>query len=71
MWKKIENLPEEYQDSAKMFVAKAIDILPCWDSSFKYTTDPYTVWRTNGEYHCWPHKFLPTHYCEFPDEVEL
>lgn len=48
MWKKIENLPEEYQDSTKMFVVKAIDILPCWDSSFKYTTDPYIVWRTNG-----------------------
>ena len=71
MWKKIENLPEEYQDSTKMFVVKAIDILPCVYSHSNYTSDPYTVWRMNGEYHRWPHEFLPTHYCELPDEVEL
>ena len=71
MWKKIENLPEEYQDSTKMFVVKAINILPFRYSPFKYTTDPYTVWRTNGKYHRWPYKFLPTHYCELPDDVEL
>ena len=71
MWKKIENLPEEYKDSVKMFVVRAIDILPYVDSPFKYTTDPYAVWRMNGEYHRWPHKFPPTQYCELPDEVEL
>lgn len=69
MWKKIENLPEKYRNSHKMFVVKGIDIpeIGC----FKYTTDSYCVWW-DGDGVCgrWPHPFRPTHFCELPEEVE-
>lgn len=71
MWKKIENLPEQYMYSKKMFVAKAIDIPPFEGSPYKYTTDPYCVWLfIDGNYSRWPHAFPPTHYCELSEEVE-
>lgn len=68
MWKKIENLPEKYTNSHKMFVVKGIDIPRTgW---FKYTTDPYCVWYEKGKFVRWPHKFPPTHYCDLPEDVE-
>lgn len=69
-WLKIENLPEHYKKTNRMFIVKAIDIFPSETSVFKYTTDPYCVWFGDGTFIRWPHKFPPTHYAILPDEVE-
>lgn len=70
MWKKIENLPEKYRNSHKMFVVKGINVVHP-KGVVSYTTDPYCVWW-DGDRVCgrWPHAFPPTHFCELPEDVE-
>lgn len=70
MWKKIENLPEKYTKTRKMFVVKAVDILPTPNSVLKYTSDPSAVFLVSGEYARWPHEFSPTHFYELPEDYE-
>lgn len=71
MWKKIENLPEIYNTSRKIFVVKAIDIIPPRCNVLGlYTTDPYCVWKEGSEYVRWPHPFPPTHFFELPVDKE-
>ena len=68
---KIENLPEVYNTGRKMFVVRAIDIIPPGCSGLSlYTTDAYCVWLENGEYARWPHPFPPTHFSKLPTEKE-
>lgn len=64
-WKPIEECPKE---SSKMFVVKTFKN-PV-EGAFKgYTTDPYCVWHSRGEFHRWPHPFPPTHFCELPENI--
>lgn len=67
-WLKLDfnNLPED----KKMFVVKAINVLPHEDSLNVYTSDEYCVWLQNGEFKRWPHSFKPTHYLMLPEEYE-
>ena len=67
-WKKIEELPEEYKNSHKMFVVIGIDVCPV-SPGHKYTTDPVCVWYDKHKefnFERWDWHFPPTHFCELP-----
>ena len=70
-WMKIENLPDLYKTSRRMFIVKAFSVFPTEQSVMPYTTDPYCVWYENGDFVRWPHKFTPTHYAILPEEREV
>ena len=52
------------KDTKELFVAIAIDINI---HNGKYTSDPYCVWRQDGEFIRWPHEFAPTHWYPLPN----
>lgn len=66
MWQEIEFLPEDYNNSKRMFVVKGVG-LPL-GSLKNYDTDPYCVWKMSGEDHYarWPFEYPPTHFMEIP-----
>jgi len=65
MWSKIENLPDIYKETKRMFVVIGIGIPR--GTTNNYTTDPYCVWRNeDGTFERWPHDFQPTHFYELP-----
>jgi len=65
MWSKIENLPDIYKETKRMFVVIGIGIPR--GTANNYTTDPYCVWRNeDGTFERWPHDFQPTHFYELP-----
>lgn len=69
MWKPIAELPVDPR--GKNVVALiAINTLEARGSS-PYTSDPYCGWRIAEinypeSFARWPHRFLPTHFCELP-----
>lgn len=60
-WQSIESAPKNRK---RMFVVIAKDIIV---HGRNYTSDPYCVWVEDGVFCRWPHKFLPTHWCELPE----
>lgn len=67
-WKPISQLPKKYFTTKKMFVVKAIDVYIGEEVDWKYTSDPYCVWREpSGRFARWPHPFQPTHFMELPE----
>ena len=60
MWKPIESCPI---NSRTMFVAIAFG---AEIGTTPYNSDPYCVWRDDGKFVRWPHKFPPTHWMELP-----
>lgn len=71
-WRPVDELPEEYYKTRKMFVVMA-DTSLYEDTALRdYVTDSYCVWidsRYKGTGVCgrWPHSFPPTHFCELPE----
>ena len=68
VWKKIENLPEEYKNGKRMFVVVGINVHP-FNNEHKYTTDPVCGWydeKEENKFQRWDWNFLPTHFCELP-----
>lgn len=71
-WQPIETAPKD----RKMFVVQAFDVetgLSTPSGGRRYTTDPWCVWYSNGEFVRWPHPFPPTHWVPLPEapNVEL
>lgn len=65
-WQPIETAPK----SRKMFVVIAKDICPIAGSGYKYTSDPYCVWRHELEgFVRWPHPYPPTHWFPLPGVI--
>lgn len=65
MWRPIEELPQLYKDTRKMFVVRGY--LP-YGNNKTYTSDPYCVWlnKPNTEFVRWPHPYPPTEFVELP-----
>ena len=71
-WQPSETAPKD----RKMFVVQAFDVetgLSTPSGGCRYTTDPWCVWYSNGEFVRWPHPFPPTHWLPLPKapNVEL
>ena len=65
-WQPIETLQK---GTRKMFVAIAFNVdtgLSAPGGGYRYTTDPWCVWYSNGEFVRWPHPFPPTHWMPLP-----
>lgn len=65
-WQPIETAPK---DSKEMFVVQAFNVdtrLHLPSGYPRYTTDPWCVWYSRGEFVRWPHDFPPTHWARLP-----
>jgi hypothetical protein len=65
-WQPIETAPKSQLDG--MFVVRGFRVSTGLSAGHTYTTDPYCVWRDDGDgsFARWPHQFAPTHWMPLP-----